>query len=727
MILLALSLPARAAAPIAMQSEADAAILAAFLRQTDALPRLITPEALDAVKEAEALCWSWSGYFRMPLIAYRLTADPRHLRTFVTITDTLLTRTRMGPDGYLGFRGIPLKGFQDPENPTAECDVNITEFTFVEIFCDFVEIVRADPALAKQFDAYADRYLALATDHLAGLKWDIRGDYVDLGSDGAVFRMAAENGPHRSLLTDPNNKQSKMCRAYLALYRVTKNDEYFKRAIKLGYRFKSTLQLDGERYLWHYWDPAGDWDRKPDAPGEWRHWIGPEHRDGYHALTLEMAVALYDHGVVFDAEDIRRFTNTQMQVSWNGSIEEPVFKNTAGRDVKEPDRAKFIAPALDRFDPRIQAYLYGDAATSVALALPRGSWTAVKHGSYLAGKYLAPRTPEPQQDEWREEFLKTAGNKEFLAQYNRPAGAASAAPLPRRTKMGVHMTSSGVQIRDDDMLVLNYQASAVKLPDGVRTCGNFIHPLNGLDGEPITELFPADHPHHRGIFWAWHQIYVGETAVGDSWECKDFIWDAEGITPFGDADGFSGFRSTVLWKSPLWREGKEAFVREELTVFVNPVRDNSRAIDFVITLNTLVDGVKLGGSNDIKGYGGFTARIFSPPGATFTGQNGPQKPQTEQLNSGAWVNITATGDGSSTGVAIMQHPSNPQFPQPWLLREGYRTNMQNPAWPGSKELVALEKDKPIRLNYRLLIHRGVDPSVACKIYTSPSDGYVFKD
>lgn len=35
---------------------------------------------------------------------------------------------------------------------------------------------------------------------------------------------------------------------YLALYRVTGKDEYFRRAIQLGARFKHTLRLDGECY-----------------------------------------------------------------------------------------------------------------------------------------------------------------------------------------------------------------------------------------------------------------------------------------------------------------------------------------------------------------------------------------------------------------------------------------------------------------------------------------------
>src|SRR5687768_12007840 len=46
-----------------------------------------------------------------------------------------------------------------------------------------------------------------------------------------------------------------------------------------------------------------------------------------------------------------------------------------------------------------------------------------------------------------------------------------------------------------------------KLPDGERapavdgTC--FTHPLHTPSGDVVTDLAPADHPHHRGVFCAW--------------------------------------------------------------------------------------------------------------------------------------------------------------------------------------------------------------------------------
>jgi hypothetical protein len=39
---------------------------------------------------------------------------------------------------------------------------------------------------------------------------------------------------------------------------------------------------------------------------------------------------------------------------------------------------------------------------------------------------------------------------------------------------------------------------------------HYIHPLWAPDGAALTEDFPADHLHHRGVFWAWHQVWIGD-------------------------------------------------------------------------------------------------------------------------------------------------------------------------------------------------------------------------
>lgn len=404
--------PATALSPITTPGEDDRKILQSFLKHADGAVKEITPEKMRAVREVEQIAWVHSKYLDMQLAAYQLTRERRYLDNFVRMTDALLTRLSTGPDGYLGFRGVQLPIFQDKNNPNLEDDVVITDFTVIQVLCDFAEIVRAEKALKAAYGQKVARYLDIAERHLFK-KWDGRKQYVDLGREGAIYRESTRATESRKNLTHPHNKQSKCCRALLALYRVTGKDEYFRRAAKLGVRFKRTLRLDGDRYLWHYWDPAGEWDRKADNPKQWKHWIGAEHRAGYHNLSVAMAAALYDHGVVFNQADMGRFVNTQMQVCWNGSLEKPAFKRTDGT----PAEQAFVASALAPFEPKIGQFLYGERRTAERLKNREHPWRGgVEASDYLRGKYAATPPSQPVRRNYRMQFEKEPANARFLRQ-----------------------------------------------------------------------------------------------------------------------------------------------------------------------------------------------------------------------------------------------------------------------------------------------------------------------
>jgi hypothetical protein len=60
------------------------------------------------------------------------------------------------------------------------------------------------------------------------------------------------------------------------------------------------------------------------------------------------------------------------------------------------------------------------------------------------------------------------------------------------------------------VFVYNY---GMQLKPGVpedrrRAC--YLHPVWTPGGTIVTDDFPADHYHHRGIFWAWPRVKVGE-------------------------------------------------------------------------------------------------------------------------------------------------------------------------------------------------------------------------
>ena len=66
-------------------------------------------------------------------------------------------------------------------------------------------------------------------------------------------------------------------------------------------------------------------------------------------------------------------------------------------------------------------------------------------------------------------------------------------------------SDKGVELLENGYPVFYYQRAPKSLT-GEYIYNNYIHPLYSLDGDPLTEEFPVDHPHHRGIFWAWHHF-----------------------------------------------------------------------------------------------------------------------------------------------------------------------------------------------------------------------------
>ncbi len=261
--------------------------------------------------------------------------------------------------------------------------------------------------------------------------------------------------------------------------------------------------------------------------------------------------------------------------------------------------------------------------------------------------------------------------------------------------------------------VLFYQRKPKAL-DGKHRRANYVHPLYDLDGNVLTEDFPADHRHHRGLFWAWHQVWVGDKRVGDPWAIKDFSWEVDNARVSHDAAS-AGLMVRVLWKSPRWTNdgGQQApLVRETTTIRVYRAEKNHRKIDFEIRLVAMVEGLRLGGSDDAKGYGGFSMRLRLPADARFTAKRGTVEPQRLSVDAARWMDLSASygRGGQLAGVTTLCHPSLPGFPQRWILRSS--RSMQNPVYPG-REPVALSRETPLTLRYRLVVHRGaVDPRAA---------------
>ena len=269
----------------------------------------------------------------------------------------------------------------------------------------------------------------------------------------------------------------------------------------------------------------------------------------------------------------------------------------------------------------------------------------------------------------------------------------------------------GILLAEDGKKVLYYQKAPKSWQGKSERC-NYIHPLYGINEQILTQDFPldthTDHLHQRGVYWAWHQIYIGTKRIGDAWINANFEWDVTEtrVHKFRDSCVIA---ATVYWKSPRWldtRGEKKAFAREDISFKVHPALDNFRVLDFSILITALEDSLLIGGSEDVKGYGGFSIRLDPGVGLAFENAYGKVEPQLTAVDAGSWMNIIGNWDKavSKEGVIMISHPGNPGHPQPWIIRK--EGSMQNAMYPG-RSPVMIPPGKPLHLRYRVIVYHGM--------------------
>ncbi len=150
--------------------------------------------------------------------------------------------------------------------------------------------------------------------------------------------------------------------------------------------------------------------------------------------------------------------------------------------------------------------------------------------------------------------------------------------------------------------------------DGSRYGGersDYIYPLYGFHGEPLTADYPKDHPHHRSLWWSWCEVRHNDK-IGDLWAvCKIRAYPVK-ITKME-----AGADEAVLQAVNVWRydDDPTAVVNETVTIRASKTTgvsgSRSRTVDVDVRLEALVDGIAIAGRQkvDYGGYGGMTVRM----------------------------------------------------------------------------------------------------------------------
>ncbi|PRX48101.1 methane monooxygenase PmoA-like [Salegentibacter salegens] len=259
----------------------------------------------------------------------------------------------------------------------------------------------------------------------------------------------------------------------------------------------------------------------------------------------------------------------------------------------------------------------------------------------------------------------------------------------------------GVLLLEDEKPRYFYQEKSKSL-DGKYARANYVHPLYNNNSEIITEDFPEDHLHHHGIFWSWHQLYAEGKRVGDPWLSEGISWQAE-VTETTIKEKTAVLKAEIHW---FGETDKNPVLKENLELIYERFNPKTYALTFKIRLTALKDGVSIGGSQDAKGYGGFSPRLKLPGDVVFESRDGIVNPQNLPVKAGPWMNIEGNFDNSGeiTGIVIMGKPEDLPNYQGWILRKS--RSMQNMAFPG-RDPIAIKKDESLEFKNQILVHQNL--------------------
>jgi hypothetical protein len=204
--------------------------------------------------------------------------------------------------------------------------------------------------------------------------------------------------------------------------------------------------------------------------------------------------------------------------------------------------------------------------------------------------------------------------------------SAAAVPLVAVSRFRFRdIAASSLELSENGAPVLVYN-HGMMLKQGVAEKfrrSSYLHPVYAPGGTVLTDDFPKDHPHHRGICWSW-PIVRFENRTYDVWAVQGryqrFVrWKAR--TASADR--------AVLGVENGWFVGDRKAVKETVELTVYPVANARRSFDVKLSFEAADAPVEISG-REVKGYGGFGVR-FAPRTETILRTDAGVEPKDSDM------------------------------------------------------------------------------------------------
>lgn len=261
-----------------------------------------------------------------------------------------------------------------------------------------------------------------------------------------------------------------------------------------------------------------------------------------------------------------------------------------------------------------------------------------------------------------------------------------------------------------------------------RPRSDYIHPLFGLDGRELTRDWAVDHPHHRGIYWAWPEVEQTAspgpvstnkpvTERGDLHALQRIFARPTGRVRVNNTAAYAEIEAENQW---YWEERPQSPVVRELTLIrAYRAENNSRVVDLAFLFTGMEPGVTIARRETDK-YGGLNIRLATPQAQEIIAHTDA----TGKAPLRAWSDLSGAfppAGGGREGLMVLQHRSNPDYPGDWIQYP--ELSWCQPTFPSSGERYPLTPGKALVLRYRLWIHGDVSKGEIDKIAAGLWDTY----
>jgi methane monooxygenase PmoA-like len=290
-------------------------------------------------------------------------------------------------------------------------------------------------------------------------------------------------------------------------------------------------------------------------------------------------------------------------------------------------------------------------------------------------------------------------------------------------------TTFGTQLKTPDgRVVFEYLTKKPENSGLTSPSAACFHPVNTPSGERITALAPDDHPHHRGMYLAWHDaefrqpIAPPRSATGslfgwnitkaDFWGWGQYapregrVIDTRDVTLTAADAGHAQLAIHNDWN--VYSGTRARKMLDETTTASVSEREGVYVIDLTFVLSPLVDY-----QINRQSFSGFNLQARKDGESSYTNSAGTVTLRdahysTPELNwpPSPWYGyVIKLANGKTIGAAVLDHPSNP--PSTWHISRGLWMLNPNIAAIGP---YTIRVGAPLTLRYRVVVHDGPTPT-----------------